>query len=117
MEMDDIKEVPVIRLDKLTDEQRRAYMLAHNKLTMNSDFDISLLQLELDGISQIDMSEFGFDLDIDDDDFVDIQKKDLAPYKKVHYLITVDINNNDKIIDFIDALRKMEDVEVESTLN
>lgn len=34
-----IKKVPVIRLDDLTDQQRKAYMLAHNKLTMNSDFD------------------------------------------------------------------------------
>ena len=31
-------EVPIIRLDHLTDEERKAYTLAHNKLTMNSDF-------------------------------------------------------------------------------
>lgn len=56
-----IEEVPIIRLDDLTDEQRRAYMLVHNKLTMNSDFDIKLLDVELDNIADIDMSEFGFD--------------------------------------------------------
>ena len=31
--------IPIIRLDNLTDEERRAYTLVHNKLTMNSDFD------------------------------------------------------------------------------
>ena len=55
-----IEEIPVIRLDDLTDEQRRAYMLAHNKLTMNSGFDINLLNEELASLS-FDMSDFGFE--------------------------------------------------------
>ena len=63
MEMDDIADVPIIRLDDLTDEQRKAYMLVHNKLTMNTDFDVDLLDLELDDIVDIDMEQFGFDLD------------------------------------------------------
>lgn len=56
-----MQEIPVIRLDHLTDEQRRAYTLAHNKLTMNSGFDLELLTAELDDIEDIDMSDFGFD--------------------------------------------------------
>lgn len=55
-----IDQVPVIRLDALTDEQRKAYTLVHNKLTMNTDFDIDLLNMELDDITDIDMSDFGF---------------------------------------------------------
>ena len=55
------KEVPIIRLDHLTDEERKAYTLAHNKLTMNSDFDIDILNNELDDILNIDMSDFGFE--------------------------------------------------------
>ena len=60
--------VPVIRLDRLTDEQRRAYTLIHNKLTMNSDFDFDILSAELDDIFDIDMSDFGFDLSLDDEE-------------------------------------------------
>ena len=60
--------VPVIRLDELTDEQRKAYALVHNKLTMNSDFDIDILSDELDKIFDIDMSDFGFDLSLDDEE-------------------------------------------------
>ena len=52
--------VPVIRLDDLTDEQRRAYTLIHNKLTMNTGFDINALQKELHEISYVDMTPFGF---------------------------------------------------------
>ena len=57
-------EVPIIRLDHLTDEERKAYTLAHNKLTMNSDFDIDLLNEELGNFETIDMSDFGFDIDL-----------------------------------------------------
>ena len=55
--------VPVIRLDDMTDEQRKAYSLVHNKLTMNSDFNIDLLEIELGDITDIDMGEFGFSVD------------------------------------------------------
>lgn len=56
-------EVPIIRLDDLTDEQRRAYTLIHNKLTMNTDFDLEVMNLELAEIQEIDMECFGFDVE------------------------------------------------------
>lgn len=55
------EEVPVIRLDGLSDQQRRAYTIVHNKLTMNTDFDLEKLQAELDALDEIDMSQYGFD--------------------------------------------------------
>ena len=60
MEMADIEKVPVIRLDDLSDEQRKAYTLVHNKLTMNTDFDVELLSLELEDV-ELDMEQFGFE--------------------------------------------------------
>ena len=57
-----IEEVPVIHLDHLTDEQRRAYALAHNKTAEMSEWDFDLLGDELKDIFDIDMSDFGFDL-------------------------------------------------------
>lgn len=60
MGMDEVQKVPVIRLDSLTDEQRKAYAIAHNKLTMNTDFDLDLLSLELESIGDLDMTDFGF---------------------------------------------------------
>lgn len=56
-----IEEAPVIRLDALTDEQRRAYTLVHNKTTMNTGFDAGILQIELENIGEINMVDFGFD--------------------------------------------------------
>jgi ParB-like chromosome segregation protein Spo0J len=38
-------EVPCIRLTHLNEEQRRAYILAHNKLTVNTGFDTGLRRI------------------------------------------------------------------------
>lgn len=68
------QEVPVIRLDDLTDEQRRAYTLIHNQTTMNTGFDLEMLNEELSKID-LDMDDYGFDeitqtdIEIEEDDF------------------------------------------------
>ena len=54
-----MQEVPCIRLDHLTDKQRREYMLVHNQTTMNSGWDFDLLMDELDGLD-FDGFDFGF---------------------------------------------------------
>ena len=59
------EEIEVIKLGHLSEEQRKAYTLIHNKLTMNTDFDIEILEAELAAINIIDMSDFDFDLDIE----------------------------------------------------
>lgn len=105
------EEVPVIRLDDLTDEQRRAYTLIHNQTTMNTGFDLDILNEELANID-LDMSMFGFEeieepeIDIKDDDF-DIE--DLEPIKEPktkrgeiyklgnHYLMCGDSTNPDDV--------------------
>lgn len=66
-----LTEIPIIRLDSLTDQQRKAYMLAHNKLTMNSDFDMKILAEEIENILDFDMSNFGFDVMFDEDEVVE----------------------------------------------
>ena len=57
-----IDKVPVISLDSLTDEQRKAYTLIHNQLTLNTKFDADLLSVEIEGIEDIDLGDFGIDL-------------------------------------------------------
>ncbi len=52
-------EVDCIRLDHLTEAERKAYALAHNKLTMNTGFDNDLLSIELQDLKDLD-----FDLDL-----------------------------------------------------
>ena len=53
-------EVPCIRLDHMTDEERRAYALAHNKTAELSKWNFAELNIELAGIKSIDMTKLGF---------------------------------------------------------
>ena len=73
-------EVEVIRLGHLTEEQRKAYTLIHNKLTMNTGFDLTLLNIELADIKLINMEDYDFDLDINDDMVIeDIEEDNFNP--------------------------------------
>jgi hypothetical protein len=55
-----MKQVPVIRLDQLTEEQKKAYIIAHNKLTLNSGFDMEKLNEELQSLSDSFQELTGF---------------------------------------------------------
>lgn len=55
-----MEEVPVIRLDHLDDEHRKAYALAHNMTALLSSWDKVILEMELENIKEIDMDAFGF---------------------------------------------------------
>ena len=57
-----LEKVPCVVADDLTEEQIKAYRLADNKVSELAEWDIDLLGEELDGIFDIDMSDFGFDL-------------------------------------------------------
>lgn len=56
-------EVECIPLEGLNEDQKRAYIHIHNQLTMNTGFDLDILEQELRSIEGIDMGFFGFDLD------------------------------------------------------
>ena len=57
----------VIFLDHLTDEERRAYALAHNQTTLMTDFDLEVLEEELDCLADFGMEDFGFEIGDDDE--------------------------------------------------
>ena len=80
-------ETPTIRLDHMTDEQRRAYTLAHNKTTMNSGFNAEILNLELESLD-IDMTEFGFTIEeINEDEFEPINDEGLPDTQNFDYIL------------------------------
>ena len=56
-----IDEVPTIRLDHLSDAERRAYLIADNRLAELAGWDREILRLELQGLADLDL---GFDLEI-----------------------------------------------------
>jgi len=60
-----MKEVPVIELAHLTDTQRKALIIADNKLAMNAEWDTDLLTIELNELlaDNFAMEILGFDAD------------------------------------------------------
>lgn len=54
-----LADVPCIRLAHLTEAQKRAYVIADNKLALNSGWDEKMLALEFK-----DLQDMGFDLDL-----------------------------------------------------
>ena len=58
-----LKEVPVIRLDFMTDEQRKAYGLLHNKLAELSRWDFDKLDEEIEALELKDFPDFKVDLE------------------------------------------------------
>lgn len=56
--------VPVVQLGHMTEAQRKAYVLADNRIALNSGWDASMLSLELQDLKDdIDLSLLGFDPD------------------------------------------------------
>lgn len=65
------KEVECIRLDHLTDKERKEYTLVHNKTTMDTGFDLDVLLPEL---AELDLSDFDFDFGFD----ISTEESDIA---------------------------------------
>lgn len=67
-----LRQVPVIVADDLTPEQVKAFRLADNKTGELAEWDMAKLGIELEGIGEIDMGEFGFDIDFGGIDLSDM---------------------------------------------
>lgn len=57
-----LETVPCIRADDLTDEQIKAFRLADNKVSEIAEWDFGLLNSEIEEITGVDMTEFGFEV-------------------------------------------------------
>lgn len=55
-----MREVPVVVADNLTPEQVKAYRLADNKTGELAEWEMGLLEEELQGLCNFDMEQFGF---------------------------------------------------------
>lgn len=82
-----LKKVPCVKENHLTETQKRAYIIADNKLSLNAGWDSELLAVELSelegadfnldllGFDEVELSSiFDADKDVSDDDF-DVEKE------------------------------------------
>jgi ParB-like chromosome segregation protein Spo0J len=105
--------VPCIQLSHLTDAQKKAYIIADNKLGLNSKFDDEILALEIQELTNIK-----FDIDVigfDEDEIKKIlylpeelaeKKLEIKPIKKTRILISIDTNSIPDIAEVIEMLKQ-----------
>ena len=114
-----LEKVPCVVADDLTEEQIKAFRLADNKVSELAEWNADLLGEELKEITDIDMSEFGFELSEFDVDATDIQEDEVpdVPAESVcklgdlwqlgdHRLIcgdSTDVNVIDRLMDGVKA--------------
>ena len=72
-----LKKVPCVVADDLTEEQIKAFRLADNKVSELAEWNVDLLGEELKEITDIDMSEFGFELSEFDVEPTEIQEDEV----------------------------------------
>lgn len=103
LEMD---EVPCVIASDLTDEQIKALRLADNKVGELAEWDEALLNIELDEIIDLDMSDFGFDFDVDEENNDDENKKSQVDLKENFELI-IDCESEFDMQEKYDMLKEM----------
>lgn len=78
-----LESVPCIKADDLTDDQVREFRIIDNKTQELADWDLDIMRAELESITGIDMSEFGFMIEeIEDQKKKDAEKKEKEDAKK-----------------------------------
>ena len=97
--------VPCVIADDLTEEQIKAYRLADNKVSELAEWDIDLLGEELDGIFDIDMSDFGFDLSEDEEE-QPTERKDLSDKVGETYEVIIECDSEEQQAEIYERVRK-----------
>lgn len=87
-----MQKVPCIRLDHLTEEQRRAYTLTHNKAAEGSDWDYSILDSEIEDLIDFNFEDYGFEFDV-------AEEPEAAPQKKKNERLRTDYAYNLPYVD------------------
>jgi ParB-like chromosome segregation protein Spo0J len=105
-----LNEVPTIKLTHLTDDKKRAFIIADNKIALSGEWDYDMLKEEFDIIlkSEMDIDLLGFNRKFIDSMF---KEKD-ADVKVVHKLKTLKINfDADDYDTTLDSMRDIMDKE------
>ena len=93
-----LAEVPCIRLAHLTDNQRKAYILADNRLAeTGGGWDLEMLRLEVEGVDwgamanielgDLDLAEMMGEFEADGVDAPELKDGDRAPFRQVTFTL------------------------------
>ena len=90
-----LNKVPCVRLDHLSENQKRAYIIADNKLALNAGWDDDMLELELGELKDedFDLGLLGFSddelgsFDVEEADMPKLSDADKAPFQQMTFTV------------------------------
>ena len=95
-----LEQVPTIKMQGLTDAQRKAYVIADNKLALNAGWDFDLLKIEIESLQSInfDIDLLGFDESEIDSIFGNIEDDEIEQglsdvNDETKYLLLIEYDN------------------------
>lgn len=101
--------------DGLTEDQKKKYRLLDNKTNELADWDFDMLPEELE---VLDFGDLVLDWGVENQKEPEIKKTEIKPFKKAHILISIDINQYDRVLETIQAIEtECDGVEIERALN
>lgn len=98
-------EVEVIRLEGLTDEQKRAYILIHNQLTMSTGFDPEILRREIEAIKSIDLATFDLAIPAAPDPEPEEETKVKAGPELVSFVLTLSEDQYQELMEAVEIIK------------
>lgn len=108
----EMTEVPTICLNHMTEQEKKAYIIAHNKININTGFDIDILKEELQELEEFDLELTGFtnfeiSSFIDEEEILDIEGSDgdidLGNSKKLNGLLCPECGAKHKTKEFLEC--------------
>lgn len=105
-----IEEVPTIRLTHLTDDKKRAFIIADNKIALSGEWDYDMLKEEFDIIlkSEMNIDLLGFNRKFIDSMFKEKDPDALVVHKLKTLKINFDADDYDTTIDSMNDIMDKE---------
>lgn len=111
-----LEEVPCIKLVHMTEQEKKAYILAHNKINLNTNFDLEILkeefeeikgmgefELDLTGFTDFEISDMMNDLEDEELELDDYEDEDEGNSKKLNGLVCPDCGARHKVNQFLEC--------------
>ena len=105
-----LKEVPTIRLTHLTEDKKRAFIIADNKIALSGEWDYDMLKEEFDTIlkSEMNIDLLGFNRNFIDSMFKEKDPDAMVVHKLKTLKINFDADDYDTTIDSMNSIMDKE---------
>jgi len=114
-----LKEIPTIKLTHLTEDKKRAFIIADNKIALSGEWDYDMLKEEFDSIikSETDIDLLGFNSKFIDSLFKEKPTDSIVVNKLKTLKINFDSDDYDTTIDSMNSIMEKEGcIDYEETL-